>query len=79
MIFTGTVSSSTRRVESGHVPGLGMNASKGVEESVRDLIMLLPMAEMAVGSCEIKSAMIGIRSNSRRKWNVRIVDVAREQ
>jgi len=56
-----------------------MNASKGVEESVRDLIMLLPMAEMAVGSCEMKSVMIGIRSDGIRKWNVRVVDVAREQ
>ena len=60
IILTIPVSSSTFE-DREDVPGLGINASKGVEESVRDLIMLLPMAEMAVGSCDMNSDMIGIQ------------------
>ena len=35
-----------------------MNASRDVEESVRDLIILLPMADMAVGSCWMNSVIV---------------------
>jgi hypothetical protein len=38
--------------------GLGMNASKGVEESVRDLMIFRPMAEIACGSCSTNSAIV---------------------
>jgi len=42
-----------------------MNASRGVEESVRDLIILLPMADMAVGSCWINSVIV---NGDYREW-----------
>jgi hypothetical protein len=48
------------------LPGLGMNASRGVEESVRDLIILLPMADIAVGSCWKNSAMM---TRKKRRGN----------
>jgi hypothetical protein len=50
-IFTATVSLCWDLLEGGDLPGLGMNASSGVEESVRDLIILFPMADIALGSC----------------------------
>ena len=40
--------------------GLGMNASRGVEESVRDLMIFRPMAEIAFGSCSTNSVIVGL-------------------
>lgn len=37
-----------------------MNASRGVEESVNDLMILRPMAEIAFGSCSMNSVMVKI-------------------
>jgi hypothetical protein len=35
-----------------------MKASRGVEESVKDLITLRPIAEIAVGSCSTNSIVL---------------------
>jgi hypothetical protein len=50
-----------------------MNASRGVEESVSDLMMLRPMAEIALGSCWMNSVIVQIIQITVDKVRVEVI------